>query len=194
MSILRALSSLPGKIFRDDETKLEITKDFEKFKVLSRCLELMENYSYRPSVVTFLRVSAPLFGDQLKSQWEIKLRDILKFLDQTTNNSMNDNERKSMWEQKLVDFLEESNAIEGEAWGKSLAEDLADKPMLPHLAICFSAVASSPKHITMLIDMARLRSVPSPGQRFIFDILLTLKKCIKYCSNLGNILIFQTNC
>lgn len=163
MSIFRALSPLAVKIIRD-ENNVATEKDFQSIKVFGRCLELMEDQGNRPAVITFLRCAAPLFGHQLKSQWDSKLQELSKFLDQSSE-AMTEMERTLIWEERIVEFLEESVNLEGEAWGLKVADELVSKTITPVLSIFLAAVASNVGHITILIEMARTHSVNASGQR-----------------------------
>ncbi|XP_058805829.1 maestro heat-like repeat-containing protein family member 1 [Phymastichus coffea] len=160
--ILRALSPLAVKIIRD-ENNLSNEKDFQSIKVFGRCLELLEDDKKRLAVVTFLRCAAPLLGYQLKPQWDTKLLKLSKFLEQNTETLI-DAEKILIWEERMVEFLEESVALEGDAWALRLAEELVKKTITPSLSIFIAAVASSAAHITLLIDLARTHSVNATGQ------------------------------
>lgn len=160
---MRALSPLAVKIIRDEDN-VATEKDFQSIKVFGRCLELMEEERNRPAIITFLRCAAPLFGHQLKSQWDTKLQELSKFLEQSSE-AMTEMEKTLIWEERIVEFLEESVNLEGEAWGLKVADELVSKTISPAISIFLAAVASNAGHISILIEMARTHSVNASGQR-----------------------------
>lgn len=164
------MSPLAVKIIRDDGNT-ENEKDFQSIKVLGRCLELLDVDKNRIPVVTFLRCGAPLFGHQLKSHWDVKLAELSKFLDQenTSSDSTMESEKILIWEDRLVEFLEESVNLEGESWGLKLADEIASKIINPSLAVSLSAVAITPEHVGQLVELARLHSSNLSGQTLLAD-------------------------
>ncbi|XP_031777051.1 maestro heat-like repeat-containing protein family member 1 isoform X2 [Nasonia vitripennis] len=143
VSILRALTPLAAKIIRSDKSE----KDFQSIKVLARCLELLEDERNRLAVVTFLR--------KLKSEWDSKLAELSKFLERQSSTLI--------WEERIVEFVEETVHAEGDAWALELADELVAKRMTPSLSILIAAVASNVSHARLLIELARTHSVNTTG-------------------------------
>lgn len=168
------MTPLAVKIIRNDNNlqSLANEKDYPNIKVLARCLELLEDERNRLAVVTFLRSAAPLLGQQpqLKPQWDCKLAELSKFLEyqsSTTAKSMPEMERTLIWEEKIVEFLEESVRLEGNAWALKLADELVAKPMTPSLSIFIAAISSSVSHVSLLIELARTHSVNTTGHGYV---------------------------
>ncbi|KAJ8688258.1 hypothetical protein QAD02_024053 [Eretmocerus hayati] len=170
----------------------ESMRNFAKTKLLVRCLELMAmSESNRSPVVGFLRCAAPLFGKQskLKQQWESRLAELGRFLEQSCHVDMLDSERELIWEERVVEWLEASASIEGDQWALELADEIVTvcgrstgmtsaggNEMIPGhqsngfgggigcsptMAICLGAVAATENHVYLLLELARTHSVPN---------------------------------
>lgn len=72
--------------------------------------------------------------------------------------------RNHAWEEKLVDFLEQSVLLEGVSWCAKLADELVTKPMSPQLSIILSAICSSESHVIMLVELSTLQNEKSSGE------------------------------
>lgn len=178
ISILRALAPLAAKIIRDENNQLANEKDFQSIKVFGRCLELMAiDERNRLAVVTFLRCAAPLLGHQLKPQWDSKLVELSKFLEEQQHRQQSSaaaenmseqtvEQRTLIWESRIVELLEESINLEGVAWALKLADELVVKRMTPSLSIFIAAVASNVSHARLLIELARSHSVNTTGHEY----------------------------
>nr|XP_050863894.1 maestro heat-like repeat-containing protein family member 1 [Vespula vulgaris] len=154
-SILRALAPLAVKIVNNGNSSIN-QRDFPGTKILSRCLELLGDVQNRLPIVTFLKCAAPLLGHQLMPYWDEKLKEITHFLrDDFPVNIKFIEQRNLNWEEKIVEFLEESVKLEGEAWSLKLADELAVKASTPHVAPLLASMCSSNAHITLLIELAR---------------------------------------
>ncbi|KAL0107180.1 hypothetical protein PUN28_015596 [Cardiocondyla obscurior] len=160
-SVLRSLSPLAGKIIRDENSTTN-ERDFPGTKVLGRCLELLSNPANRLAVVAFLKSAAPLIGHQVKSYWDLKLEFLQEFLQAEEKNSRkNSKEVKDImqselvWEEKVVEWLEESVKLEGESWGAKLADELALKANTPSVAPLLASTCNNNAHITLLVELAR---------------------------------------
>ncbi|XP_015183266.1 PREDICTED: maestro heat-like repeat-containing protein family member 1 [Polistes dominula] len=155
VSILRALAPLAIKIVNSGNASNN-QRDFPGTKVLSRCLELLGDVQNRLPIITFLKAAAPLLGHQLMPYWDEKLNEITHFLkDEFTVNVKLVEQRNLSWEEKIVEFLEESMELEGEAWSLKLVDELAVKASIPHVAPLLASMCSSNAHITLLIELAR---------------------------------------
>ncbi|XP_046813255.1 maestro heat-like repeat-containing protein family member 1 [Vespa crabro] len=154
-SILRALAPLAVKIVNNGNSSIN-QRDFPGTKILGRCLELLRDVQNRLPIVTFLKCAAPLLGHQLMPYWDEKLKEITQFLrDDFSVNIKFIEQRNLNWEEKMVEFLEESVKLEGEAWSLKLADELAVKASIPHVAPLLASMCSSNAHITLLIELAR---------------------------------------
>ncbi|KAK2577321.1 hypothetical protein KPH14_003451 [Odynerus spinipes] len=154
-SILRALAPLAIKIVHNGNSSVN-QRDFPGTKVLSRCLELLGDAQNRLPIIIFLKSIAPLLGHQLMPYWDEKLQELTHFLrDESTVNIKFIEQRNLNWEEKIVEFLEESVKLEGETWGLKLADELAVKASTPHVAPLLASMCSSNAHITLLIELAR---------------------------------------
>ncbi|KAI4498116.1 hypothetical protein M0802_006940 [Mischocyttarus mexicanus] len=154
-SILRALTPLASKIVNNGNSSIN-QRDFPGTKILSRCLELLGDLQNRLPIVTFLKAAAPLLGHQLMPYWDEKLNQITHFLkDEFSINIRLTEQRNLNWEEKIVEFLEESIKLEGEAWSLKLADELVVKASIPHVAPLLASMCSSNAHITLLIELAR---------------------------------------
>lgn len=63
--------------------------------------------------------------------------------------------RHVIWEEKVVEWLEESVKLEGESWGAKLADELALKTSEPGVAPLLALMCNNNAHITLLIELAR---------------------------------------
>lgn len=72
------------------------------------------------------------------------------------------------WEEKVVEFLEESVELEGEAWGHKLADELAPKVIVRKVAPLLAAVSgSNTAHLNLLLDLVRTQAGESEYSRAI---------------------------
>lgn len=78
---MRALSPLAVKVIRDENINI-VQKDFPSIKVLSRCLELLEDKKNRIAVLNFLRSASPLLGHMLKPKWDTKIQELMEILEE----------------------------------------------------------------------------------------------------------------
>uniref|UniRef100_A0ABD2XLD7 Maestro heat-like repeat-containing protein family member 1 n=1 Tax=Trichogramma kaykai TaxID=54128 RepID=A0ABD2XLD7_9HYME len=176
-AILRALDPLAQKILPNEEHRDRLLKDFRSVKVLGRCLELLEQEQNRVAVLKFLRSAAPLFGQQqrLHEHWSSKLAELVRYLEDGQRAAIEATtahdrlEQTLAWEDRLVEFLEESRELEGDAWASELAQELAQRRMSPSLAICFASVAQDSAQIASLIQLVRQHSVNSQGTTSLVD-------------------------
>jgi hypothetical protein len=60
-----------------------------------------------------------------------------------------------MWEEKIVEWLEESVKLEGELWGSKLADELTLKASTPSIAPLLASLCNNNAHITLLVEHAR---------------------------------------
>ncbi|XP_024939150.1 maestro heat-like repeat-containing protein family member 1 isoform X2 [Cephus cinctus] len=158
ISVVRALSPLATKLIRKRETT-EIENNFPRAKVMVRCFELLGEEKNRISVVALLRCAAPLLGTQLKELWDKRLLEVTNLLEaEQDNNSLNVPQRALMWEERIVELLEESVIQEGETWAHDVADELALKASAPGMAPLLGAVSSNATHFTLLIELARTHS------------------------------------
>lgn len=160
-SVLRSLSPLAAKIIHANSSTNE--RDFPGTKVLGRCLELLNNPANRLAVVAFLKSIAPLVGHRVKSYWDEKLLELSQELVQDEQRSsrksskeMKDSmQRDLIWEEKVVEWLEESVKLEGETWGGKLADELTLKANMPGIAPLLASTCNNNAHITLLVELAR---------------------------------------
>ncbi|KAK0166476.1 hypothetical protein PV328_004896 [Microctonus aethiopoides] len=183
--LLRALSVLAVKIIRNENCG-NILKEFSGTKVLARCLELLAEEKNRLAVVIFLRTSAPLFGHQLKPEWDVSLLTILKMLEEDEeqnpkvdaklngeNEITNENfdtaaaDKLLMWEECMVEFIEKSVELEGTDWATKLAKDLIGENVQPGVAPFLAAVTNNPEHLEMLIHSARIHPLNDKYSRAV---------------------------
>lgn len=68
------------------------------------------------------------------------------------------------WEERLVEFLEESVQAEGENWSKNLADELARKITAPHIGPLLGAVTADIIHFNTLIAFSRLHTTNNSGE------------------------------
>ncbi|XP_043485318.1 maestro heat-like repeat-containing protein family member 1 [Leptopilina heterotoma] len=161
-SVLRALSPLAGKVIRDENINI-VQKDFPSIKVLCRCLELLEDKKNRVAVLNFLRCASPLIGHMLKSKWDVKLQELMEILEEEVTSPVSI-ERSLKWEERLVEFLEESVQAEGENWSDNLAVELARKITAPHIGPLLGAVTDDVIHFNTLIAFSRLHTTNNSGE------------------------------
>ncbi|XP_034951758.1 maestro heat-like repeat-containing protein family member 1 [Chelonus insularis] len=161
--VLRALTVLAIKIMHSEgsESSSNTFKEFSGTKILARCLELSGIEKNRLAVINFLRSSASLFGHQLKPEWNKRLLDLSKILDNSTNNN-EPLENELIWEQEMVDFLEKSVQLEGSDWAAKLSKELAGVISSPGVPIYLGAVTDNEEHLTLLIHLSR--SYPFNGE------------------------------
>lgn len=60
-----------------------------------------------------------------------------------------------IWEEKVVEWLEESVKLEGDSWGAKLADELALKSSAPGVAPLFALMCNNHAHIILLVEHAR---------------------------------------
>lgn len=149
--ILRSLSALAVKIIRADSGNP--FKEFSGTKILARCIELCGEEKNRIAVVIFLRSSAPLLGHQLKPDWDGRLLDISRLLEDE-EAPQNHRTKLMIWEEQMVEFLEKSVELEGEDWASKLSKELSAN-CSPKVSLYLAAVTQDPEHLTMLIHSAR---------------------------------------
>lgn len=64
-----------------------------------------------------------------------------------------------LWEEEIVELLEDSTLLEGGTWGKELSEDLAERvETKPSVAPFLAAVSRDVSHTSLLIDFTRTRA------------------------------------
>ncbi|XP_011301504.1 maestro heat-like repeat-containing protein family member 1 [Fopius arisanus] len=149
--ILRSLSALAVKIIRADSGNP--FKEFSGTKILAKCLELCGDEKNRLAVVIFLRSSAPLLGHQLKPEWDGRLLDISRLLEDE-EGPQNHQTKLIIWEEQMVEFLEKSVDLEGKEWASKLSKELILE-CSPKVAAYLAAVTEEPEHLTLLIHSAR---------------------------------------
>ncbi|XP_063985336.1 maestro heat-like repeat-containing protein family member 1 [Diachasmimorpha longicaudata] len=149
--ILRSLSALAVKIIRADTGNT--FKEFSGTKILAKCLELCGEEKNRLAVVIFLRSSAPLLGHQLKPEWDGRLLDISRLLEDE-EKPQNHQTKLMIWEEQMVEFLEKSVELKGNDWAVQLSKELMLE-CSPKVAQYLAAVTDDPEHFTMLIHSAR---------------------------------------
>ncbi|EZA49279.1 HEAT repeat-containing protein 7A [Ooceraea biroi] len=162
-SVLRSLSPLATKIIRNESMSSSTNeRDFPGTKVLGRCLELLSDPINRLPVIHFLKSAAPLVGHRVKPYWDEKLSELSQELLQeekgfhkNLGETGNSTQRNLMWEEKVVEWLEESVKLEGESWGSKLADELALKASTPSIAPLLAALCNNNAHITLLVEFAR---------------------------------------
>lgn len=210
--VLRALSALAVKIIRGDGSSTNLQKEFSGTKILARCIELLDDEKNRLGVVAFLRSSAPLMGHRLKPEWDAKLLEMTKMLeaeDAVVTSTERSVERWNYyfcdykyvfnnyyetycvffriiaWEERMVEFLEESVELEGEAWGQKLSEELASRAAAPGVAPFLACVTNDHRHLTLLVDMTKnqssreefSRALGFASKRHLETILSLLEEC-----------------
>lgn len=148
VSILRALTALAVKIIRNDNSG-DSLKEFSGTKVLARCLHLLEAEENRLAVVIFLRSSAPLFGHQLKPEWDVRLLDISKMLEE-------DDPESFVWQEAMAELIEKSAELEGKDWTTKLADELWSLMIHESVSLYFAAVVN----VDMLGTLITLAGVP----------------------------------
>ena len=68
------------------------------------------------------------------------------------------------WEERLVEFLEESVELEGANWGQNLADELAEKVIVPHIGPMLAALTNDKKHLDFLIALSRTHGVNNTNE------------------------------
>ena len=58
----------------------------------------------------------------------------------------------------MVEFLEESAELEGEAWAQKLSEELAIRAGSPGVAPFLAAITNDPRHLTQLVELTKIQS------------------------------------
>ncbi|XP_077256814.1 maestro heat-like repeat-containing protein family member 1 [Temnothorax americanus] len=193
-SVLRSLSPLAAKIIRDENFSTN-ERDFPGTKVLGRCLELLSNPANRSAIVAFLRSAAPLVGHRVKSYWDEKLLELSQELlqDEQRSSRKNSKEVKDdvqwdlIWEEKVVEWLEESVKLEGESWGAKLADELALKANTPGVALLLASTCNNNAHITLLVELARSHGTTKEFARAVGicakrHLIIVLKLMEEFCT------------
>lgn len=63
--------------------------------------------------------------------------------------------RDLIWENKVIEWLEESVKLEGESWGSSVANELVSKASTPNVALLLASTCNNNAHINLLVELAR---------------------------------------
>ncbi|XP_029176005.1 LOW QUALITY PROTEIN: maestro heat-like repeat-containing protein family member 1 [Nylanderia fulva] len=157
-SVLQSLTPLATKIICSENSSTD-ERDFPGTKVLGRCLELLSDPVNRLAVVIFLRAAAPLMGHRVKPYWDEKLLELSQ--ECAHNEPKNSKGAKEstqwdlIWENKVVEWLEESVKLEGESWGGSVANELVSKASKPNVALLLASTCNNNAHINLLVELAR---------------------------------------
>lgn len=160
-SVLRSLTPLATKVIRNGSLSSSTNeRDFPGTKVLGKCLELLCDPINRLPVINFLKSAAPLIGHRVKPYWDEKLVELSLEIPQDEkghpkNLGETGNSRNLIWEEKMVEWLEESVKLEGESWGSKLADELALKVGTPSIAPLLASLCNNNAHITLLVEYAR---------------------------------------
>lgn len=146
--ILRGLAALVGKVVHQmDNEGSNSFKEFSGPKVLKRCLELLEDDKNCMAVVSFLKSAAPLFGHQLKPEWDISLGKISSLLEEGNDD----------WKHQMVELMETSRLLEGADWAGKLSNEMVQgETIKSSTTIYLAAVTDNPNHLSVLVDMSRL--------------------------------------
>ncbi|XP_008560336.1 maestro heat-like repeat-containing protein family member 1 [Microplitis demolitor] len=148
VSILRGLAALVVKVVHQtDNEGGNSFKEFSGSKVIKRCLELLEVEKNRLAVVGFLKAAAPLFGHQLKPEWDITLTKVSVMLEDQNNH---------LWKQQMIELLEMSRQLEGVDWAGKLSNELVQGEIInTSILIYLAAVTDNPTHLSVIVSMAR---------------------------------------
>ncbi|CAD6243793.1 GSCOCG00013142001-RA-CDS [Cotesia congregata] len=146
--ILRGLAALVGKVVHQmDNEGSNSFKEFSGSKVLKRCLELLDDDKNCLAVVSFLKSAAPLFGHQLKPEWDISLGKISSILEEGNDE----------WKNQMVELMETSRLLEGADWAGKLSNEMVQgETIKSSTTIYLAAVTDNPNHLSTLVDLSRL--------------------------------------